>query len=498
MTRLKIAVIGSGASAVGVLSGIEASAVSAEVTVYSSDRYFGFLPLERYPAGDISRFCADVYADIRDGAVDYPPRKTFYGDTVPCYSVDGEERFFKIDMFGGQTNIWGGSVLPLREEDFESWPVARADLEPHYEAIAELIGIAGQRDRISDFLKLDYSNAPPVKQLTGFSSLGDYVNGRAETDDYSFYAGNCPFTVDTRIGSRTRCINCGECMAGCPRDSVYSSRHYLRKYIEQKVIRFVGKNVTKIDVNNDRPAVWTGDGERVLFDTVFLCAGCVSTTEIIMRSLSIHSGPVLQDNAIYQFPILNMSGHADRQKNEYFGLTNLVILMQPKRGDLPFLQVQLYPSVDYLWRTLVPKWVWYAVRYPLQWFRDRVLWVRVYMDAADSCRYHVRLEDDHLVFKEEGIPDRKHLAVFIDNLRQVLKGSMYFPLPYHPILAHTSAHLSSTFPYGGDLLDVGRDGGIMPHVHIADSTCFPESPVISPTLTIMANARRTAVEALER
>ena len=44
-------------------------------------------------------------------------------------------------------------------------------------------------------------------------------------------------------------------------------------------------------------------------------------------------------------------------------------------------------------------------------------------------------------------------------------------------------------------VEVGR-AEVMPRVHIADSSCFPRSPVISPTLTIMANARRTALEAV--
>jgi ferredoxin len=497
VAKLKIAIIGSGASAVGVLSGIEASGVTAEVIVYSSEKYFGFSPLDSYAAADIERFCADVYADIKRRAVDYPPRKTFYGDTVPCYTVNGEERFFKVDMFGGQTNIWGGSVLPLRKEDFASWPISREELEPHYQAIADLTGIAGQRDRISDFIQLDYSNTPPVKQLSGFRFLGDYLNSHAESDDYSFHAGGCPFTVDTGNDSLKRCIYCGECMAGCPRDSIYSSRPMLRKYIEQKAIQFVGKNIRKIDIRDNKPAVWAEDGKEESFDRVFLCAGCVSTTEIVMRSLSIRTGPVLQDNAIYQFPILNMSRHADKDKNEYFGLTNLMLLLEPKKEELPFLQAQLYPSVDYFWRTLVPRWSWNIVRYPLQWLRDRVLWVRVYMDAEDSCRYVVSLDNDHVIFKEEGVPDRRHLTVFMHNLRQALKGSMYFLIPVRPGLAHTSAHLSSTFPYGGDMINVSRDGEIMPHVHIADSTCFPESPVISPTLTIMANARRTAMEAFQ-
>jgi len=108
----KIAIIGSGASAIGVLNGLQSLAVDAEITLFSSDKYFGFSPNHRSAVADSEHFYTHIYENIKSSAAHYPPRKTFYGDTVPCYVVNGDERFFKSDMFGGQTNIWGGFVLP--------------------------------------------------------------------------------------------------------------------------------------------------------------------------------------------------------------------------------------------------------------------------------------------------------------------------------------------------------------------------------------------------
>jgi hypothetical protein len=287
-------------------------------------------------------------------------------------------------------------------------------------------------------------------------------------------------------------------MAGCPRDAIYSTKMQLKDLVDRKEIAFVGKNVSEMRVREWKPEVVTLDGSGEFFDKVFLCAGCVATTEILMRSLNMESGPILQDNNVFQLPIINLSRHSDKEKDRYFGLTNLLLLLEPKKEGLSLLQVQLYPNVDYLWRTLVPQWAWRILRYPLRWFRDRIMWARVYMDAADSIRYSVEFKNNQLVFREENTPDTGIVAVFIKSLRQVLKGSRYYTLPFKPVLAHTSAHMASTFPYGGSLQKVTRDGEVMPNVHIADSSCFPRSPVISPTLTIMANARRTAIEAVKQ
>lgn len=480
-----------------MLDGLDSARIDVEVTVFGGERYFDFSPSERHSVADTRQFYSRVYADIKRQAVNYPPRKTFFGDTVPCYSVDDEPRFFYIDMFGGQTNIWGGTVLPLAESDFAGWPITRAELEPHYQAIADLIGIAGQRDQLAEFLQLDYANRPPLRQLRGFEYLEGHLNHHAEAEDYRFHAGIPPSAIDTRNGSATACIQCGECMVGCVRDSIYSVRSALRRRIDRGSIDFVARNVAGIHPRDGKAEVRCDDGSTRRFDRVFLCAGCVPTTEIVMRSLEMKTGPVLQDNCIYQFPLANLSRHSDRRKGEYFGLTNLLVLLEPKRSDLPLLQVHLYPNVDYLWRTLSPGWIWGAVRHPVRWIRDRLIWARVYMDAEESNRYSVFLEEDHLVFDEIGVPDDTNVGRCIANFRQALRGSAYYVLPFSPVLAHTSAHLAGTFPYGDGAVPVARDGEVIPHVHIADSACFPKSPVISPTLTIMANARRTALEAIQ-
>ncbi|HEY5656738.1 MAG TPA: hypothetical protein VIY27_03015, partial [Myxococcota bacterium] len=283
----KIAIVGSGASAFGVLSGLEASGVAAETTVFSTDRYLDFEPPARRDSADLARFYAGLYAEIRSGAQSFPPRKTFFGDPVPCYAVEGEPRIFRTDMFGGQTNLWAGTVLPLARADFAGWPIAREDLEPHYEAVARRIGIAGRRDALAAFLGLDYSNAPPLKQLAGFAFLGRHLAERAETDDFRIHAGLAPSAVDTRPASPTGCVHCGECMAGCARDAVHSARSALRGEIERGALRFVGRNVATVEAGQGGVAVCCEDGRVERFDRVFLCAGCVGTSEILMRSLGL-------------------------------------------------------------------------------------------------------------------------------------------------------------------------------------------------------------------
>ena len=60
----------------------------------------------------------------------------------------------------------------------------------------------------------------------------------------------------------------------------------------------------------------------------------------------------------------------------------------------------------------------------------------------------------------------------------------------------SSAHYGATIPYGGNTVKVPPNGEVMRNLYLCDSACFPDLPAVSPTFTIMANAHRTAVEAI--
>ena len=65
---------------------------------------------------------------------------------LPYFDLD----ICRLRLFGGSTNHWAGRCRPLDELDFEArpwvplsgWPLARAELEPHYRAAQELCELA--------------------------------------------------------------------------------------------------------------------------------------------------------------------------------------------------------------------------------------------------------------------------------------------------------------------------------------------------------------------
>ena len=54
--------------------------------------------------------------------------------------------------------------------------------------------------------------------------------------------------METRPNHPNGCVYCGECMAGCFRGAVYSTRHQIRQYLRQnRIERLIEGRVIHID-----------------------------------------------------------------------------------------------------------------------------------------------------------------------------------------------------------------------------------------------------------
>jgi choline dehydrogenase-like flavoprotein len=83
------------------------------------------------------------------------------------------------------------------------------------------------------------------------------------------------------------------------------------------------------------------------------------------------------------------------------------------------------------------------------------------------------------------------------SLRAAINHRGFYVPPVPPIRQKTNSHYVGTLPYAGPLVEVLPSSEAMPGVYICDSACFPASPAVNPTFTIMANALRIATEVLD-
>jgi choline dehydrogenase-like flavoprotein len=499
----RFAVVGSGAAALGVLVGILREHPDAEVTMFDVGNRVTQEPRPDNPSVEwINEFYDEIYKNIRSvHGFKFPPPKTHFGDQIPMQPVGQHLRIFKSESLGGLTNYWGATMLPFTDREMNQWPISSKVLEPYYERIAHLVGLAARPDALNEYFMRDFSTRPAIQPTTVLDRLDQVVNRHKSSGQFKVVSGVNRCAIETRDDQPNSCVYCGECMAGCFRGAIYSTRSTIEKYVqEHRICRYLKGRVRQIGQKDRSIEVETAYGRyrETGFSKIFLCAGCPASTEIVMRSVGLHDGPVMKDNAVYVFPILYLGRTPCEGRHEsYLAQCNLIFGCIPQEVDEYFSQALIYPNFDYLWRYNMPWKLWQVIRPVAGWLRSRIFWGRLYVHSDVSQAYSMKLEDDRLVMEEDKrIGESGRVETLMRDIRAAVNNEWFYIPAISPLRQRTNSHYAGTLPFGGDLLGVPSTGEVIPGLYVCDSSCFPDSPAVSPTFTIMANACRIATEAV--
>lgn len=497
---MRIAVIGSGAAAFGVLDRLAAVSEPPEVTLV--DRGEPGAPAhspDDWRPEDIRR----LYRELRSThGTTFPPPKTNFGLAPSKRKVEGWGAVWDSGHYGGLTNLWGLSCVPFTDDDLRGWPIGRQELAPHYAAVAARVGIAGRHDSLNEWIGDDYVNRPPVPVPPIVTALADSINRCDSAQTYRVVAGATRLAVETRPDQATACTACGECMLGCPRGAMHSTVPSLDAWRATGLVsRVVEGRALAIDRDARAIHVEAGNGTRETlgpYDRIYSCAGCLGTTEIVMRSLGMTEGPLMTDNSVYTFPLVSTRGApaGPYDQRRYLALTNLLVWVAPRHPNGPSAQIQVYVIFDHLWRYFLPPQLWSLFAPLASSVRRRLLLARLFLHGEYSQRYALRVETSR--------PASLHLAAPGTALKEIpgLWGDIKATFGCGGFRAvglaltrqKTSSHYSGSLPLGKG--PVGLDASIARGVYLCDSSVFPTAPATSPTFTIMANARRITDESL--
>jgi choline dehydrogenase-like flavoprotein len=143
----------------------------------------------------------------------------------PYDSLEGFH-WTRLRAVGGRTNVWGRSCFRHGPLDFktrslqgfgEDWPLGYDDLEPYYDKVERLVGIAGARERY--FNTPDGIFLPPHKPRC--PEL--WFKERAERIGVPVLLERTA-TLNRPYGGRAPCHFCGACAHGCDVDAFFSTR----------------------------------------------------------------------------------------------------------------------------------------------------------------------------------------------------------------------------------------------------------------------------------
>jgi len=492
----KIAVVGTGAAALGALT-VLLDKTDLEIIIYDVGKKTVQAPLLDNPSKEwIVSFYNQIYKKIRAiSGFKFPPPKTHFGEQISRQPV-GRFSIFKSESFGGLTNYWGATMLPFTDRELKNWPVTRQELNPYYKKIAKVVGLAAGSDNLDEYFSESFSSKPKIKATAELNKLNQVVNRQKKDKDFKIVSGLNRCGLETREDKANHCVYCGECMAGCFNDSIYSARMTIKQYLKDERIKYVQAKVTKVIQKDGLVQVETENGGKDIFSKVFLCAGCLHSTEIVMRSLDIKEKVVMADNAVYVFPILYF-GRKLSQNDKYLSLCNLILGCIPKDKNEHFAQVQIYPNFDYLWRYNFPTKLWPIFKGLSSFVRPRISFARLYLHSDYSQAYSISLENNQLIMdRGREAQAGKLVRRLISNIKKSVNHQGFYIPPIPPIKQKGNTHYTSTLPFDGEI-KVSSLGEIMPNVYLSDSATFLNSPAINPGFTIMANACRIADRVIE-
>jgi choline dehydrogenase-like flavoprotein len=520
-----VVVVGSGPGGVNAAARLLEAGQRVTLLDYGNQdpRYASLIPHEpfsvmrrrdpeqhRYFLGD--RFEGIPFGPVRVGAQLTPPRLHILADAAARIPVDAPG--FAVSMSlarGGLGAGWSAGVFPFADDELRDMGLSLADLQPHYDAVAERIGVAGDHDDLSPFFPSSPSMMPALDiDTNGEVVFERYRRKREALNRAGFFLGRPRVAACTRAhrGRGPHAYFDMAYWADMDR-SIYrpqwtldelqraeGCRYVARRFVEGFEETADGVRVRAVDVDS-------GTTERHEARALVLAAGTLGTAWLVLRSLGRYDTPLpMLCNAYAYVPTLNlgMLGRPTRDRRHSLGqLTAIVRLDRPHQR---ILQAQVFSYRSLLTFKLM-KEVPLAYRESLRLLRRLIPNLAIlgihHEDRpapTKSCML-VRGDrgQDRLVIRYA--PGADETRAQRDDERRVLRFFRQLGcLPLKVIRpGHgASLHYAGTLPITPDEreLTCDRDGRLRGTraVYVADGSVFPWIPPKGLTFNLMANADR--------
>jgi choline dehydrogenase-like flavoprotein len=440
---------------------------------------------------------------------------------------------------GGNSKVYGGALLRLRERDFgevlhagglsPAWPLGYAVFEPYYAQAEQLFHVHGQRgeDPLEPWASTPYPH-PPVSHepkiarldadLRGIGlhpfhlPLGILLDEKADGTPTptsicmrcSFFDG-FPCLLNGKADAQVICID--------PMLAAHANVTLMtRAYVSRLGTDASGRKVDAVHVTRN------GAEEIYSADIVVVACGALSSALLLLRSA----------NEQHPGGLANGSGQLGRNYMRHHMSVLMAIMAEP--NDTVFQKTLAFSDfyfgsddwehplglVQMCATSHAPQIRGEVLSQSLEWL-PRMPFEQI---ARHSMDFWLQSEDlphpENRIYYKDGVvhldqqeTNPQALHHLKRKLKQVLteaghphvllERSLYFG---KDILLDGTAHQAGTARFGSDpatsVLDLDCRAHEIDNLYLADASFFPSIGAVNPTLTIIANALRVADKIKER
>jgi choline dehydrogenase-like flavoprotein len=440
---------------------------------------------------------------------------------------------------GGNSKVYGGALLRLRERDFgevvhaggvsPAWPLGYADFEPYYTDAEQLFHVHGQRgeDPLEPWASAPYphppvSHEPKIAQLDKdlrriglhpfHLPLGILLDENPDGGPTptsicmrcSFYDG-FPCLLNGKADAQVICID--------PMLAAHENVTLMTKaYVSRLGTDASGRKVNAVHVTrNGREEVYGGD-------IVVVACGALSSALLLLRSaneqhpegLANGSGQVGRNYMRHDMSVLMalMPEANDTVFQKTLAFSDFYFGSDDLQHPLGLVQMCATSHAPQIRGEVLPQWLEWLPRMPFEEMARHSMdfWLQAEDLPDPNNRIYYKNGLVHLDLHETNPQALHHLQ---RKLKQVLtqaghphvliKRDLYFG---KDVKLDGTAHQAGTARFGTDpatsVLDLDCRAHELDNLYLADASFFPSIGAVNPTLTIIANALRVADRIKER
>lgn len=408
---------------------------------------------------------------------------------------------------GGMSNAWGCGVARLSEKELSAFPFGQDDIALSYRSVSRRIGISGRAaDDLSDYFGVDEFAQPAIVE----DALHRYLYSRYEKQRHHmsalrFRMGRSRVAALSRDHmGRKACDVSGNCLWGCHKKALYSSRDDLS--LLRTFDNFFYEGGIIVDSVERKDEYWSinvreqvGRGARTYSaGKLMMAAGTLATTRLVLSALRM-SEPVNLLSCPTAAFLLWMPRRVATPRESAFGLGQLSFVSTVE-SDVTIFGSTFSPTGIPISEFVrhVPLHRPAGITVLRELLRSCVVG-NLFLPGRLSAAQVIVTSDRELRITGGYKPEVKRLMT---NARKVVRkayarlGAVMLPGSFTMAVQGGDIHYAGTLPMRespvyGETSSSGEVFGLE-NLHVVDGACLSTLGEKSHTLTIMANADRIA------